>query len=149
MVNKTPSHLVALREKQKPRVIHRSKRYVATHKHRRNTCVFSLVFALFIPSDKTRSCQVQHFVFNTVWTVKTFCKPYRTCIFRYQCKRYVSTVAGMMRYRPCSVGHFWFGHVTAVVREWNHNFILAPTLPGRSVASVEVGGTVAHNALPN
>ena len=49
-------------------------------------------------------------------------------IFKDQCKRYVSTVAATMRYQPCSVGHFWSGHATAVVRERNRNFILAPTV---------------------
>ena len=71
--------LVVLQAKQKPRVLHRNKRYVVPHKNRHrtsdvltqrplpgngglgegsgpvrvcNTCVFSLALALFVASDK-------------------------------------------------------------------------------------------------
>ena len=57
---------------------------------------------------------------------KRFSKPYR--IFRYQRKRYVRTVATALRHRPSNVGHLWYGHSTAVVRERNRNFILTPTV---------------------
>ena len=52
MVDGTLSCLVVLQAKQKPQVLHRNKRYVVQHKNRHNTCVFSLVFALFVPRDK-------------------------------------------------------------------------------------------------
>ena len=54
LVDVTLSHLMALQAKQKPQVLHRNKRYVEPHKNGRNTCAFSLVFALFIPSDKNQ-----------------------------------------------------------------------------------------------
>ena len=54
VMDETLSCLLALQAKQKPRELHRNKRYVVQHKNRHNTCtcVFSLVFVLFVPSNK-------------------------------------------------------------------------------------------------
>ena len=67
MVDEALSCLVALQAKQKPRVLHRNKRYLVPHKNRHNTCVFSLrcsslAINTFVSSATLRSEILQHWV---------------------------------------------------------------------------------------
>ena len=90
MVDETLSSPMALQAKQKPRVLHRNKRYVAPHKNRHNTCVFSLVFALFVPSN---SCAC--FKCNTSYSI-----PYKWRKLFLNCTIYLDTTFGLAIRRP-------------------------------------------------